>query len=162
MVVIEPEPLVEPSVNDMITPLYSVEYLPATKFVGAEGAVLLYGVTERDVDASEYPPFTVLCLRITVYALPVYGNGIVPLPEISLYAPDKLVQVDPAFVLYCILLTEPDSFVFPDVNITVALFIPGIRSVIVGLDGTPYGLTEIEFDEAVYPPLNVLSLISIK
>ena len=43
----------------MITPSYSVEYLPATKLVGGEGAVLVYTVTLELPDAGDTPPVAV-------------------------------------------------------------------------------------------------------
>ena len=64
----EPDPLVFPQVK-----VTDTEFTPgvAASELGADDVVLLNGLTETDADAAEYPPYGVLCLITSEYAVPL-------------------------------------------------------------------------------------------
>ena len=115
----------------------------------------MYGVTETAVDATEYPPFTVYSLNTTLYPFTVYGSDAVPFPDVSLNVPDKFVHEPPLFVLYCICVMDPEPRVAPLVNVIDAVFNPGVATIEVGAEGTPYGVAETVLDATEYPPFTV-------
>ena len=73
--------------------------------------------------------------------------------------PDKSVQLLPPFVLYCTFVIEPELFVEPLVKETDILFTLAVVTTEVGADGTSYGVTESDGEDASEnPPRLVYSL----